>query len=217
MIRIRQRSSVAVAAALLILLACCTPTRRSDPSPPATASAAAVGHDVPLGSATASAPPPASSASAAPSADAAAPPTGVATLVVEKVYAECAVGGWAGTNEKVHYLGTDLFVLVQGDGDGEKPRKEFVFCPSELADGGRQKVKLSLWQYCSAFPSCRVLAPDAGSGSRVEVQCGKEKVVLENDGARTIIRGSFGERTLAPGTSRILPPKLGSRKASVDC
>jgi len=136
---------------------------------------------------------------------------------VEKVSAECGVGGWAGTNEKVHYLGTDLFVLVQGDGPGDKPRKEFVFCPSALADGGEQKVQLSLWHYCSAFPSCRVLSPEAGSESRVEVQCGKENVVLENDGARTIIRGSFGERTLAPGPSRILPPKLVARKAAVDC
>jgi len=138
--------------------------------------------------------------------------------VVERVSADCGgTGGWGGSNEQVHYLGTDLFVLVQGDNPDEKPRKEFVFCPSHLPDGGPQKVQLALWQYCRAFPSCKIVTPEAGLAGRVEVQCGKENVVLENDGARTILRGSFGERELAPHPTTIAPAKSTVRRALVDC
>lgn len=137
--------------------------------------------------------------------------------MLQRVYASCGVGGWAGTEEREHYLGTDVFVVLRGDGPGDKPRKEFVFCPSHQPDGGPAKPQLAIWQYCRAFPSCRLVSPEAGSEERVEVQCGKENVVLENDGAHTVLRGSFGERELAPGPSKITPAKSEVRKAMVDC
>lgn len=95
------------------------------------------------------------------------------------------------------------------------PQKEFAFCPSHLPDGGQQKPQLSLWQYCRAFPSCRVVSTDAES--RVEIQCGKENVVLESDAKRTILRASFGEREVAPHPMRVAPVKKEERHAMVDC
>ena len=162
--------------------------------------------------------------SAAPVVDASAPPpdaaiaaSGSATLVVQKVYAQCGVGEWSETKEPVHYLGTDLFVLVQSADPQDKPRKEFVFCSSRGADGGVKKPQLQIWQNCSAFPACKVLSSDARHENRVEVQCGKENVVIESDGTHTFIRGSFGERELAPHPTTIGPPKSEVRKAMVDC
>lgn len=138
--------------------------------------------------------------------------------MLQRVFADCGVGGgWAGTAERSHYLGTDVLILLQADDAKDKTQKEFAFCPSHLPDGGPLKPQLALWQYCRAFPSCRILSPDAGSAGRVEVQCGKENVVLEVDGNRTVIRGSFGERELAPHPMKIAPAKAEVRKAMVDC
>ncbi len=207
-----------LAIASVLLLPCCTRTERGrEPSPSSSVSAVAA--------ALASGPPPQSPSATPPSAsvqppapDAAPPiPSGTATLVVQRVYADCGVGGWAGTKEKEHYLGTDLIVVVQSDTPGEKAQKEFVFCPSHLPDGGPLEPQLAIWQYCRAFPACKVLSPDTGEGSRVEVKCGKESVVLENDGNRTVIRGSFGERELAPRPSKIASVRKEVRKAMVDC
>ena len=167
-----------------------------------------------------------SSASIAPSsvaASASAPPppppvpSGVVTLVLQHVSADCGVGGWAGTKERVHSLGTDVIVVIKGDDPSEKPQKEFAFCPTHLPDGGPQKPQLSLWQYCRAFPSCRKVATHSGGESRVEIQCGKENLVLESDDKRTILRGSFGEREIAPHPMRIAPVKKEERHAMVDC
>lgn len=165
----------------------------------------------------------ASTASASASASAApapAPPpvaTGVVTLVLQHVSADCGgTGGWGGSKEGVHSLGTDILLEVQGEAS-EKPHKEFAFCPSQLADGGAQKPKLSLWQYCRAFPSCHEVPAEGGSDTRVEIQCGKENLVLESDEKRTILRGSFGEREIAPHPVRIAPVKREERHAMVDC
>lgn len=205
-----------MAAFVILLLAACSKTDpRSGPAPSPSSGPSTTPIVVSVAA------PNAGTSAVVDAAPAAAPaPARVATLVVQRVSADCGVGGgggWAGTEEKVHYLGTDLFVLLQSETPGEKPKKEFVFCPSELPDGGAQKVQLSLWQYCRAFPTCRIVSPEAGSESRVEVQCGKETIVLESDGTRTFLRGSFGERVIAPGASRIAPPKTEVRMAMVDC
>lgn len=147
----------------------------------------------------------------------ATPPSGTVTLVVQKVFADCGTGGWAGTDERTHYLGTDLIVLVQGPEPGDKPHKEYVFCPSRDGDGGPKRPQLQVWQNCRAFPACKVVTPEAEGASRAEVQCGRETVVLENDGGRTILRGSFGKREIAPRPSTIAPVKLATRMAMVDC
>jgi hypothetical protein len=138
--------------------------------------------------------------------------------VLQHVSADCGgVGGWAGSAERVHSLGVDVIVEVQTDDASKKPRKEFAFCPSHLADGGNLKPQLSLWQYCRAFPSCREVPSEGGANGRIELQCGKETIVLESDEKRTILRGSFGEREIAPHPMRIAPLKKEERHAMVDC
>src|SRR3954462_11370988 len=117
--RVRRRSAATATAMVTILavLPCCTKTERPGNGPSATpASEGAVASS---SVAPPVVPPPAPSASPTVDAAPASPapvPSGVGTLVVQRVSADCAVGGWARTSEKVHYLGTDLIVLVQGEG-----------------------------------------------------------------------------------------------------
>jgi hypothetical protein len=60
------------------------------------------------------------------------------------------------------------------------------------------------------------VSADAGA-DRVEVECGKDHVTLESVSGRTILRGPFGERELAPVPMKIAPVKRENRDAMVDC
>ena len=136
-------------------------------------------------------------------------PRGTATLILQKVYSDCGGG------ERPHFLGTDVLVVLAGDAPGGKPSKEFAFCPSRGADGGVLRPNLQIWQNCSSFPSCQIGMQD--SGHSAYVQCGKEGVSLEIDGNRTVIRGSFGVREIAPHPMNLAPVKLETRHAYIDC
>ena len=61
------------------------------------------------------------------------------------------------------------------------------------------------------------MSTEGGSNARAEIQCGKENLVLESDEKRTVLRGSFGEREIAPHPMRIAPVKREERHAMVDC
>ena len=141
---------------------------------------------------------------------------GTATLVLQKVSADCAVGTWAGTDQRTHLLGSDVFVRLEGDDPKGKPVKEFAFCSSHDKNGKARAPQLQIWQNCSAFPSCQVTPRDPASGV-VEVTCGKEHIVLESDSTHTILKGSFGEREVAPHPMKIAPVKSETRRAMVDC
>jgi hypothetical protein len=153
----------------------------------------------------------ATTATPAPTAVAVAP-EGTATLVLQRVYSDCGEGA-----SGRHLLGTDVLVLLRGDDPKAKPEKEYAFCPSRAADGGPKKPQLQIWENCQSFPACQILSGDAGAEARVEVQCGKEHIVLESDGSHTILRGSFGVRELLPHPTKVAPVKSEVRTAWVDC
>ncbi len=151
-------------------------------------------------------------ADAAPTPDAGPVlPRGRVTLVIQKVSSHCEV---AAGELYTTFLGHDLFFEVE-DGSGAKATKEFVLCPKDPPDGGTPKPKLNIWQMCSKFPKCAVTGADAGD--RVEVTCGKEVVVVQTDGRRTWVTGSFGEREIAPWPMTLAPPKRTERLALIDC
>lgn len=135
-------------------------------------------------------------------------------LFVERVDSVC----WIPPGKKYRsFLGHDLVVVTKADVAGTKPRRDLVFCPSKTADGGAAERQLNTWEMCKVFPSCTILSADAGSLTRAEVECGKEHVVLEVDGGRTVIKGSFGERQIAPYPMKIVPVQRRTRDAHVDC
>ncbi|MFO0663866.1 MAG: hypothetical protein U0174_07940 [Polyangiaceae bacterium] len=149
--------------------------------------------------------------------DATAPaPTVAATLTLQQVYSDCGGGP-----EGLHLIGTDVFVTFVRDSakeKGEKPTKEFVFCPSRGADGGVTKPRLQMWENCSSFPSCSIVGSDAGAlENGVLVQCGKERIELESKGGRAVLRGSFGEREIFGEAVRLAPVVRTVRHAYVDC
>lgn len=136
-------------------------------------------------------------------------------MVLERVDAVC-------TNEKrtANTIGFDLFLQVDpDDAPGFKPAKDFVFCPKPA----RGTPRLGIWQNCSAFSSCRVVADethasvDGAATGQVTVQCGQETVVLQSDGEQTTVRGKFGTRVLAPTPLKVAPLKTRTRQAWVDC
>jgi hypothetical protein len=146
-----------------------------------------------------------------------APTRGTATLVLQTVTADCG-SSHEGPEPRTFLVGQDLLVRMQGEDPATRPAKEYVFCPSHAPDGGAQKPQLSTWDNCRAFSGCQIVNQDAASSaSRVEIQCGKEHVVLESDSTHTILRGSFGERELAPYPMKISPVKREARVAMVDC
>ncbi len=157
--------------------------------------------------------PSAAPVSSAVSTAPAAPRVGSATLVLQKVYSDC------GDGQTPHLLGTDVLVVLRGEDAKAKPVKEYAFCPSRGADGGVQKPQLQMWENCRSFPACQIVSGDAAAPApgRVEVQCGKERIELESDGAHTIIRGSFGVREIAPHPTTVAPVKSEVRHAFVDC
>jgi hypothetical protein len=135
-------------------------------------------------------------------------------LIIQHVEAVCIVG--VGANGKGHFsVGTDLLVETSDHGHGT-PLRDFVFCPKRLADGGTAKPRLDTWQNCKAYPTCKVV-DGAGGTDRVEVLCGAERVTLESASGRTLLRGSFGEREIAPAPMKIAPPRKENRNAMVDC
>ncbi len=139
---------------------------------------------------------------------------GTVALVLQHVEAVCIAG--VGANGKQHFtVGTDL-LLERSDDSGAKPSREHVFCPKQLADGRPATPRLDIWRNCRRDQTCKVVSTDAGDGP-VEIVCGKDHVTLETTSGRTILRGPFGERELAPTPMKVAPPKRERRDAMVDC
>ena len=113
------------------------------------------------------------------------------------------------------FLGHD--VLLEIAREGEKKTKAYAFCPTGASDGGALKPRLNTWEMCRSFPSCKIVPMEAGVVDRAEITCGKEVIVLESDGKRTVLKGSFGEREIAPIPMRIEPARNAKRIANVDC
>jgi hypothetical protein len=143
------------------------------------------------------------------------PPKAVATLIVQRVDAHC-VACLEEPSPPDKLIGYDLlFEVTSADGTREgKP--EHVFCPKTLPDGGPLKPRLGPAMECRAFKACEVVSPDAGDSERAEITCDAERVSLASDGGRTILKGSFGEREIAPYATRIAPTKRTVRKALHD-
>ena len=149
------------------------------------------------------------------SVDASVPPpkpTGTVTLVIQRVDSRCMVEPG---EVRTDFLGHD--VLLEIAREGEKKTKAYAFCPTTAPDGGALKPNLNMWEMCRSFPSCKIVPMEAGVVDRAEITCGKEVIVLENDGKRTVLKGSFGEREIAPIPMRIEPAKTAKRIANVDC
>ena len=188
----------------LLLLAACT---RREPAPPGPALAPPV-----VSLAPAVLPPP----SAAPLpvaalAPAPAPPKGTATLVLQRVESVCIVGVGALIPGTIP-VGTDLLIETS-EGDDVKPARDFVSCPKQTAD--RKPPKLGVCRTCRAYGACKIVSP-VGAG-RSEVQCGKDHIVLEVSAGRTMLRGPFGEREVAPYPMKVLPPRKDFRRCDITC
>jgi hypothetical protein len=192
--------------ALVVLwLSCaCTKVDRSEPRPASVDAGSAV-----LGSVDAAleaSPPPPPTASALPK------PSGSATLIVQRVDSHCMAEPG---ETQTAVLGHD--VLIETTSEDHKVSKAYAFCPATAPDGGKQKPAVDMWEMCRSFPKCRVVSDDSGATDKVVVECGKERVTLESDGTRTILRGSFGEREVLPFPTRIAPAKTTKRIALIDC
>ncbi len=145
-----------------------------------------------------------------------AAPSGAATLVLQRVDTQCMM---APGEVSTAFLGHDL--LLELTAEGGKPVRTHVFCPP-LTDGGApgaQKPTLNVWQMCRSYPTCRVVnaGPDSGLAQRAEIACGTERLVLEVEAGRTMLKGSFGTREIAPFPMRIAPVRRMNRIAHVDC
>jgi len=186
----------------LLLLGACT--RRepapTSPAPPLVSLAPAVG------------PPPSAAPLPVAAPAPAPPPKGTATLVLQRVESVCIIGVGALSPGTIP-VGTDLLVETS-DGADAKPARDFVSCPKQSADG--KPPKLGVCRTCRAYGACKVVSPE-GSGDRVEVQCGKDHVVLEVSAGRTMLRGPFGEREIAPYPMKVLPPRKDFRRCDITC
>jgi hypothetical protein len=156
-----------------------------------------------------------------PTPDASMRLEGTVGFVLQHVEARCIVG--TGANGRGHFaVGTDLIVETRAPGDDDpktKPARDLVFCSKSLADGGIQKAPppLGTWRNCRQDPTCTESAATK-TDRHLEIRCGKDTVVLEvTDDGRTILRGRFGERLLAPHPMKIVPTKKENRDAMVDC
>jgi hypothetical protein len=133
---------------------------------------------------------------------------------VQRVQSVCSFGvGASGTTRS--FLGNDVLLELR-DGTSAKPTRDYVFCPKQSEDGGKATVTLNTWRMCRAYPTCKVVSADAGA-DRVELECGKDHVTLESVSGRTLLRGTFGEREVAPFPMTIAPVKREGRDAMVDC
>lgn len=124
-----------------------------------------------------------------------------------------------GANGMGHFaIGKDVLVETAFASEA-KPTREHVFCPKTLPDGGTAKPQLGIWQNCRQTPVCKVVADpgDGGVIDREEIECGKDRAILEVVGGKTILRGSAGEREIAPHPMKIEPVKRERRDAHVDC
>ncbi|MBS2019226.1 MAG: hypothetical protein JST00_40560 [Deltaproteobacteria bacterium] len=139
--------------------------------------------------------------------------------MLQHVEAVCAVGDSA--NGLGHFtVGKDVLVETSFDPSPKaKPTREHVFCPKTLPDGGSTKPQLGIWENCRRAMVCKVVADpgDGGADAHAEIECGADRAILEVVGGRTILRGSFGERELAPHPMKIEPVKRERRNAAVDC
>lgn len=115
-------------------------------------------------------------------------------------------------------IGKDVLIETTTASDA-KPAREHVFCPKTLPDGGTAKPQLGIWQNCRQTPVCKIVADpgDGGAVGRAEIECGKDRAILEVVGGKTILRGPAGEREIAPHPMTIEPVKRERRDAHVDC
>ena len=111
--------------------------------------------------------------------------------------------------------GDDVILETASDNDAGKPDRDHVFCSKHLPDGGATQPRLGPLRNCRQNTSCTE-GTEAGV-DRVEVQCGKEHVELAVVDGRTILRGPFGERLVAPHPMTIRATVREQRIAEVDC
>ena len=147
---------------------------------------------------------------AAPAPAPVAPPApaalkGTATLVMQRVESVCIAG--------VGLLVPRTILVETSDAEASKPAREFASCP-KAADGAAPK--LGMCRTCKTYGACKALVPEGGA-DRVEVQCGKDHIVLEVSGGRTLLRGPFGEREIAPFPMKLTPPRKDFRRCDVTC
>ena len=192
------------ALALLAASACARrePPPQATPAPPPVVSLAPAA----VAPSDAAAPSPVAVAPPAPAA-----PKGTATFVMQRIESVCIAGVGALVPGTIP-VGTDLLVETS-DGESGKPAREFASCPK--GEGGTAP-KLGMCRACKTYGACKVLTTDAAA-DRVEVQCGKDHVVLEVNGGRTMLRGPFGEREIAPFPMKLAPPKKDVRRCDVTC
>jgi hypothetical protein len=151
--------------------------------------------------------------------EAAVETVGTVRLLLQHVEATC--GGMPGEAARSFPIGVDLLVETSLREDGGAPAREHVFCPkAPLPDGGKGKPRLATWENCRQDASC-VVTNDGGASAPgtgpVSVTCGKDGVDLVVEDGKTILRGSFGTRVVAPHPMRILPVVKARRLAYVDC
>jgi hypothetical protein len=151
---------------------------------------------------------------AAPPPPPAEPPRGTARLVIQHVEARCYLGPG---DEHRFTVGYDLLLETKDDAvDAGEPERDHVFCSKHLADGGTTKPRLGIWRNCREDKKTCAIVSEAGSDP-TEVQCGKDTVTLELKDGKTILRGPFGERMVAPHPMTIGAPVRIKRIAEVDC
>jgi hypothetical protein len=139
-----------------------------------------------------------------------------AALVVQRVETQCYVEPG---DVRTAFVGHDVFVEVTNE-DPQRPKatrttvvqKVFAFCPPQQTTG---KPKLDMFEMCHPFVACTTNPSDAGT--QAAVTCGKERITLEHDGGRTLLRGSFGIVEVAADEVPLLPVIRRKRIAHVDC
>ncbi len=144
--------------------------------------------------------------------------TGTVRLVVQHVEATCMVA--PGEPPRSFKVGVDLLVEMALGEDGGAGTREHVFCPKALADGGKAKPRLDMWENCRRDAACVITRDggvDANGTGPIAVTCGKDAVELVVEDGKTLLRGSFGERVVAPHPMRLLPVVKVRREAYVDC
>lgn len=202
---------------LLLLLLSCLRGSRAKRAPLGTVAPQRLpAREVRAGLASVPLPAPPADSTRSPAASAARPrePKGRVNFVVQRVSGVCGAG--LDPSATRHFsVGTDLLIETQSD-TGEKPKREFVFCPERATDGSRARVSLNTWRMCRAYAGCKPASAD-GEQARIELQCGKDHISLENVAGHTVLRGPFGDREVAPFPMQIAPPKYESRDAWVDC
>ena len=130
------------------------------------------------------------------------PPSGTASLVIERVDSDCGTGP-----EGQHRLGYDVLLRTQSDGATKPGKPVQLSCPPG---------KRNMWEMCKRYTSCTIDS-DAGA-DRSAVTCDKDTIVLESvPGGGTRVTAPGVSIPVAPSPMRVAPVQKTMRLAHVDC